>query len=254
MKNKTTAAVIAFFLGGIGGHRFYLGQVGLGILYFIFCWTFVPAFIAFIDFIAFLAMSEDNFNMKYNRKFVQMHQQPTIVVNTTNTVGTSQIPNESNEVAKSQPDFSTQEKKDPFEKSGDEKYHDYDFDGAMRDYQKSLNVKSNNPEVHFKLGCLYSILEQTDNALFHLSKAVEKGFYDFERIKTHDNLAYLRTQPSYGSFVENGYKLVKSIEANKGLDLSDNIITQIERLAKMRDQGIINDEEFQSQKSKLLNR
>lgn len=67
MKNKTTAAVLAFFLGGLGVHRFYLGQTGLGILYLIFCWTFIPAIIAFVDFIIFLTMEEDKFNVKYNQ-------------------------------------------------------------------------------------------------------------------------------------------------------------------------------------------
>lgn len=66
MKNKTTAAILAFFLGGLGIHRFYLGQGGLGILYLLFCWTFIPAIAAFIDFIIFLTMDEDRFNAKYN--------------------------------------------------------------------------------------------------------------------------------------------------------------------------------------------
>jgi TM2 domain-containing membrane protein YozV len=66
MKNKTTAALLAFFLGGIGIHRFYLGQMGLGILHLLFCWTFIPVVISFIDFIIFLIMDEDKFNNKYN--------------------------------------------------------------------------------------------------------------------------------------------------------------------------------------------
>ena len=67
MKSKTTAAILAFFLGGIGIHRFYLGQGGLGIAYLLFCWTFIPAIIAIIDFIIFLTMDEDKFNAKYNQ-------------------------------------------------------------------------------------------------------------------------------------------------------------------------------------------
>jgi len=66
MKNKTTAAILAFFLGGIGVHRFYLGQGGLGILYLLFCWTFIPMVVSFVDFIIFLTMDENAFNDKYN--------------------------------------------------------------------------------------------------------------------------------------------------------------------------------------------
>jgi TM2 domain-containing membrane protein YozV len=33
MKSKFVAYVLWFFLGLIGGHKFYLGKVGMGILY-----------------------------------------------------------------------------------------------------------------------------------------------------------------------------------------------------------------------------
>lgn len=32
-KSKTVALVLSIFLGGLGGHRFYVGKVGTGILY-----------------------------------------------------------------------------------------------------------------------------------------------------------------------------------------------------------------------------
>jgi TM2 domain-containing membrane protein YozV len=66
MKNKTTAALLAFFLGGLGAHKFYLGQTGVGIAYLIFCWTCIPAIIAFFEFIFLLVMSDIDFNAKYN--------------------------------------------------------------------------------------------------------------------------------------------------------------------------------------------
>lgn len=69
MKNKFTAIVLAFFLGGLGIHKFYLGNSAQGILYLIFCWTFIPALLAFFDFFGLLFMSESGFNMKYNNQF-----------------------------------------------------------------------------------------------------------------------------------------------------------------------------------------
>ncbi|WP_344833002.1 TM2 domain-containing protein [Chryseobacterium ginsenosidimutans] len=68
MRSKFTTALLAFFLGGLGIHRFYLGQNKLGLLYLLFCWTFIPALISLIDFFIFIFMSEDNFNYKYNLK------------------------------------------------------------------------------------------------------------------------------------------------------------------------------------------
>ena len=45
VKSKTTAGVLAILLGGIGVHKFYLGKIGMGILYLLFCWTGIPAVI-----------------------------------------------------------------------------------------------------------------------------------------------------------------------------------------------------------------
>lgn len=64
-KSKLAAALFALFLGGIGIHKFYLGQVGWGIAYLIFCWTFIPAMIAFVEAILLFVMSEEKFNQKF---------------------------------------------------------------------------------------------------------------------------------------------------------------------------------------------
>jgi TM2 domain-containing membrane protein YozV len=48
-KNPTTAVILALLLGGLGAHKFYLGQTGLGILYLVFCWTYIPAVVGFIE-------------------------------------------------------------------------------------------------------------------------------------------------------------------------------------------------------------
>ncbi|EAU0146538.1 NINE protein [Salmonella enterica] len=64
-KSRITAALLAFFLGGLGVHKFYLGKTGQRFLYLIFCWTFIPAIIAFIEFIIYLCDSDENFARKY---------------------------------------------------------------------------------------------------------------------------------------------------------------------------------------------
>jgi len=63
--NKIAAALFAFFLGGIGAHKFYLGSAGLGIVYLLFCWTGIPSLIGFIEGIVYLTMSDEEFKVKY---------------------------------------------------------------------------------------------------------------------------------------------------------------------------------------------
>lgn len=64
-KSRLVAALLAFFLGGFGAHKFYLGQVGLGLLYLLFFWTAIPAIVAFVEFILLLVMTDEVFARKY---------------------------------------------------------------------------------------------------------------------------------------------------------------------------------------------
>lgn len=57
--NKWIYVLLAFFLGGIGAHKFYSGRIGSGICYLLFCWTGIPVIIAFIEFIIALCSRPD---------------------------------------------------------------------------------------------------------------------------------------------------------------------------------------------------
>ncbi|OJJ22549.1 hypothetical protein BKI52_07660 [marine bacterium AO1-C] len=76
-KSKTTAALLAFFLGIFGAHRFYLAQNSMGIGYLLGTITIfgaiVTRIISFVDFIGFLVMSDDDFNRRYNPHLVAYH-------------------------------------------------------------------------------------------------------------------------------------------------------------------------------------
>jgi TM2 domain-containing membrane protein YozV len=66
MKDKNIAALLAIFGGGLGAHKFYLGQVGWGIMYFMFSWTGLPWLAGFIEFIILATMDTDTFNRRFN--------------------------------------------------------------------------------------------------------------------------------------------------------------------------------------------
>ena len=65
IKNKLVAGLLALLLGGLGIHKFYLGQPGKGVIYLLFCWTYIPAIIGFIEGITILCANDENFQIKY---------------------------------------------------------------------------------------------------------------------------------------------------------------------------------------------
>ncbi len=66
VKSKVAAGILALLLGGLGIHKFYLGKAGMGILYLLFCWTYVPGIIAFVEGIMYLTSSDENFQLKHH--------------------------------------------------------------------------------------------------------------------------------------------------------------------------------------------
>lgn len=66
IKSKVAAGILAILLGGIGVHKFYLGKVGMGILYLCFCWTGIPAILGLIEGIMYLCSNDENFQLKHH--------------------------------------------------------------------------------------------------------------------------------------------------------------------------------------------
>jgi len=71
---RLTAALLAFFLGGFGAHKFYLGYKAQGIIMLLVFWfgfillgipTGVIALISFIEFILYLSKSDEEFEQIY---------------------------------------------------------------------------------------------------------------------------------------------------------------------------------------------
>jgi TM2 domain-containing membrane protein YozV len=79
MKDKNIAALLAFFLGSVGAHKFYLGQIGWGIVYLLFSWTLIPYFAAIIEFIMLALMDQDEFNRRFNGAYTLGSSHPVVV-------------------------------------------------------------------------------------------------------------------------------------------------------------------------------
>ncbi|MDP5278545.1 TM2 domain-containing protein [Sphingomonas sp. DG1-23] len=72
-RNKYVAALLAFFLGTLGIHRFYLGRNGSAVLMIVLTITVVGILVtsiwAFIDTVRYLIMSDAEFEHRYARHY-----------------------------------------------------------------------------------------------------------------------------------------------------------------------------------------
>ncbi len=66
MKDRSVAIILCFFMGFWGIHKFYLGKITEGVIYLLFCWTFIPGIIAFFEFLGLCFMSDREFNARFN--------------------------------------------------------------------------------------------------------------------------------------------------------------------------------------------
>ena len=65
-KNKLVAALLAFFLGSLGVHHFYLGSMLAGVICLVTCGG--CGILQLVEFIMLLIMSEADFDKKYNQR------------------------------------------------------------------------------------------------------------------------------------------------------------------------------------------
>jgi len=257
MKNKTIAGLLAIFLGGFGLHWFYLDRSGLGIVHLLLCWTPFPWISGLISAIVFLSMNESIFHEKYNIDFSRPDYS-RLDADFERVKGYQHAPEYSNVYKSSRPVSLKQNRKmaEVLKKEGIARFKAFDIEGAVDQFEKALDFQYNNPALHFNLACCQSLLENREKAYYHLEYAVSNGFSDFDRIKSHDALAYLRVDPEFSTFESNGYKAraAKQVEPIKEdlLESTPDLLEQLKKLNALRVSGQLTEESFQKEKRKLF--
>ncbi|MEL6143428.1 MAG: SHOCT domain-containing protein, partial [Bacteroidota bacterium] len=235
-------------LGGFGAHRFYLGQRFQGILRFLLFVFFVVAvstgggeifgfFIgmlflsAVIEGLIFLVMPNERFDAKYNKH----HSKVTAPANVND-----------------------------LKAEGVDYFRSGDYDLALEAFHDALQVRADDPGIHFNLACSYAQLRDLEATLYHLELAVSYGLESPERIEKHPALAWLRRQPAYNSFRENNYRRQQLVELpalpkeEQPLDLPEvpetkgDLLEQLRILGELRERGVITEIEFAREKEKLM--
>ena len=250
------------FLGWLGVHRFYLGQKGRGILYLIFSWFPLIWLIALIDAIVLLTMDQERFDEKYNRSYPEAYRRartPDFNRSRSQTRTPYQKPDYQRPVPaprrRQRTAASRLVKANPHKQAGLQKFKEYDYEGAIEEFQKSLEIAPADVATHFNLACAYSLTENPAMAFRHLELAVANGFKDFKKIQEHPALAFLRIQKQFDDFVENGYRTrpeLPPVDNENLLDTSPDLLDQLKKLGDLKEKGLLTQQEFEEQKRKLL--
>ncbi|MEM6700577.1 MAG: NINE protein [Bacteroidota bacterium] len=321
-KDKNVAAVLAFFLGTFGVHRFYLGQIWLGILHCVFMFTGIPTIIGFIDAMVFFSMDQDRFDGKYNWRQMRdsryerrayreqdrwerrqergrerrrerednferrrHHREKEIEHwEKRHRKRQREEAQREKEVEKQrvrQERKAEMQKKTTYKTEGIKRFKEYDYEGAIDCFERVLEIDQKDVAAHFNLACAYSLTEETKPSLHHLDQAVKYGFDDFQKIRTHDALAYLRIQEEFEAFAQSGFRLpetksaetpaaVPTVEETFELELpqseplqveapkpdllqsTPDLLDQLQKLGDLKERGVLSEEEFVKEKRKLL--
>jgi TM2 domain-containing membrane protein YozV len=264
MKNRVVAGLLALFLGSFGVHKFYLRETGGGIFYLFLLFMSVRIRLPFmwivgiIDAIRLFTMSDAAFDRKYNKGRYRVKDRREYRVEQARSRRRSVPTPQKRKPAR-------RLKANPFKKSGIKKYKEFDLEDAIIDFNKGLEIDPEDIALHFNIACAYSLTEQKEKAFYHLDRAVEFGFKDFNKIDTHDDLAYARIQDEFLTFKEKGYRLegmekatATKQESNKSIPVvektldDDILLGQLNKLAELRKKGLLTEKEFAAEKKKLL--
>ena len=255
-RKRLRAAVLAFIFGIFGVHRFYLGQRFLGfaliisaiigIISGVWFLIVIPAIIGLVDGVTLAAMSTPDFDKKYNMpKTRKSRFTKTPKVNRRKR---RRAPRPEN--TRSSP-MSREQKAQKALRTGD-------FSLAIDVFSELLNENPQSKDFHFQLASAFSMNQDEKHGFYHLSKAVELGYKNFERIKNHYTLAFLRSRNDFKTFEKNGFRLIKMLPSPQEDLLSSEKplllekLEKIETLGELLYRGDISEQEFTEQKRDLL--
>jgi TM2 domain-containing membrane protein YozV len=262
-KKRIVAAILALLLGIFGVHRHYLNQRKLGIVYFVSfmlgimsegdAWFLIviPAIVGLLDSVLLFSMSNAEFDLKYNN-----------IQTTGPTV--KQVVQQKEELIEEEFDWQEEEyEEEPELLSMADKaaraVRKGNYNDAIEYYNYLLEDDPENKQLHFSLAVCYSMSQDAKDGFYHLGKAVEFGFDDFQKIKNHFTLAYLRSRKEFESFENQGYRLVSMLPSPQEnlLDTETPLLLKklekLEILGEKLDKGEISEKQFAKQKEKLLN-
>lgn len=300
MKKRTTAILLAIFLGWSGAHKFYLRDAGTGFFYLmltIFSASLrlpIGSILGWIDAFRYITMSDEYFDKKFNngarsartrgrrdsREYVEGRRdnryqrrekrRDSRDTRRTTKQGPPIVQGKSSSYERKRRNVI---KDNPFKASGIKRLDNFELDLAQVDLNRAIELSPDDKDIHIALARLYSMEENVNKSMYHISRAVKLGYTDFNHIRTADGFAFLRLSEKYEEFEESGFRAVRvatpqeeqqistSKPANQAVTPPENdllqddlLLSQLNKLKELRNKGIISEKEFEEERVKLTQR
>ncbi len=281
-ERRRMAIIFAITLGWVGTHRFTLGQWQWGLFHiFLFVvsmffagqvfgidpspWLTLSAFVAYYHAWKWYKMSDEEFGEHFlERVDVSTPVQGRYLAGT--------------EVV--HPKVLSSRSRSTLLASAKTAYETFDYQLAAERYEQALDLDLGDGESRVLAARCYALLEDAPAAYRHLAKAVALRASNLGLVASDPDFAWLRTQPDFALRRTAGFALVEvpvsrssttyansnhtSHEHNTADPSSstlgppqlpppaNNLLDSLERLAQLRERGILNEVEFAREKERLL--
>ena len=274
------AIVFAITLGWVGTHRFTLGQWQWGLVHiFLFIvsmavadgldinltpWLTLSALIAYYHAWRWYCMSDEEFGEQFLER---VDAAPATPVQGRYLRGTEAV----------HPRVLSAKSRSTLLASAKTAYEAYDYQAAAERYEQALDLDLGDGESRVLAARCYSLLEDAPSAYRHLERAVALRAENLSLVQSDPDFAWLRTQPDFalrrtsgfaagsanasgGASAVNGEAVVDG-HRNGATSLTPpplpasnggNLLDDLERLARLRERGILNEVEFAREKARLL--
>ena len=101
-------------------------------------------------------------------------------------------------------------------------------------------------------------MEEPQESLNYLNEAIRQGYKDFNTINSIDDLAFLRISPMFQAYKAQGYSANPQAQIasprKKDLLQDDLLLSQLKKLAELRERGLLSETDYQIEKQKLRTR
>ena len=270
---RRMATLFALAFGWIGVHRFILGQWQWGLAHiFLFVvsmatfdslfgwdmtpWMTVSALIGYYDALRWWRMSDETFAEKYLE-----------VADTAGDAGAGAGPVVGKYLqgqSAPHPRVLSAKARRGLLASAKTAHDAFDYQAAADLYEQALDLDLHDGESRVLAARAYTLLEDREAAYRHLAKAVQLRATNLDLVGGDPDFAWLRTQPDFAARRRAGYLVppgpppVPTAQTSAPAEVSGlpapgaNLLDDLERLATLRERGVLDEDEFAREKARLL--